>query len=90
MNDSMDKIKKEHDQMVADMRKRWDTDSKKDTRKLFLVFIGFVFTGILAIWILLGAIVQTVSTVADVGLKNVVEQVWCGKDATCKLSDTVK
>jgi ABC-type phosphate transport system permease subunit len=72
--------------MVANMRKRWDADSKKDTRKLFLVFFGFVVTGILAIWIFTAVLItQTVTTVSDVGLKNVVEQVWCGKDANCSL-----
>jgi hypothetical protein len=60
----------------------------KHFSKLFPWFFGFVVTCILAIWILTAVLItQTVTTVADVGLKNVVEQVWCGKDAACKLPE---
>ena len=60
----------------------------KTFSKLFPWFFGFVVTCILAVWIFTAVLItQTVNTVADVGLKNVVEQVWCGKDAACKLPE---
>lgn len=60
----------------------------KSFSKLFPWVFGFAVTSILAIWILTAVLItQAVTTVSDVGLKNVVEQVWCGKDAACKLPE---
>lgn len=54
--------------------------------KFINVFIGFVFVVLVCYWIMLGVFVFTgLNTVSEVGLKGLVEKVWCGQDETCKL-----
>jgi hypothetical protein len=56
--------------------------------KLIPWFIGAVFAIIISSWIVRGyLVVKGVGAVDEKGLKGVVEQVWCGKAADCKLPD---
>jgi hypothetical protein len=56
--------------------------------KIFPWFFGAVFTLIICYWIAIGyVVVKGVGAVDEKGLKGVVEQVWCGKAADCKLPD---
>lgn len=54
-------------------------------RTFIKVFSGIVFVLMISIWIF-GAVLtyKVVDQVNEQGLKGVVEQVWCGKDADCK------
>jgi hypothetical protein len=56
--------------------------------KLIPWFIGAVFTLIICYWIAIGyVVVKGLGAIDEKGLKGVVEQVWCGKAADCKLPD---
>lgn len=49
-------------------------------------FIGFVFVLIISIWIVGGILAyKTINAVNENGLRSLAEQVWCGKEADCKL-----
>jgi len=50
--------------------------------KLFWVFFGFVFVGIIVWYLFIGTVaVKLVDKVQDNGLKSIVEQVWEGPHA---------
>lgn len=49
-------------------------------------FIGFCFILVISGWIVLGIVAyKSINTVQEVGVKGVVEQLWCGKEPNCKL-----
>lgn len=51
-------------------------------------FIGFVFVLIVSIWIIGGILAfKSFDAINEKGLKGVIEQMWCGKDANCKLPE---
>ena len=59
--------------------------------KIFPWFFGAVFTLIICGWFAIGYfVVQGVGAVDEKGLRGVVEQVWCGKAADCKLPETAQ
>lgn len=65
----------------------YDFDRDFNRMRTFVkVFFILIFVSIISIWIF-GAVLayKVVDTVGEQGLKNVVEQVWCGKDEDCKL-----
>ena len=74
----------EHEQRVAKRK----LEDKKETRKLLLAYIGVSIAALFVIWILTFLVATSLTTISEVGLKNIVEQVWCGKDVTCQLSET--
>jgi ABC-type phosphate transport system permease subunit len=74
----------EHEQRMAKRK----LETKKETRRLFLAYLGVSIAALFVIWILTFLIATGLTTISEVGLKSVVEQVWCGKDATCQLSET--
>jgi ABC-type phosphate transport system permease subunit len=74
----------EHDQRMAKRK----LEDKKETRKLLLAYIGVSIAALFVIWISTLLIANSLTTISEVGLKSVVEQVWCGKDTTCRLSET--
>ena len=88
LKEEMERIYADHEQRVAKRQLENNLEDKKHTRKLFLWFCGFAVVTIFAAWIFIGVVVNSLRTISDVGLKNVVEQVWCGKDAACKLPET--
>lgn len=52
--------------------------------------IAFMFVVIIAFWIFIGfATMKTVGKVEEVGLKSMIETIWCGKAKDC-LFDIVK
>ena len=59
--------------------------------KIFPWFFGAVVVLIISGWIGMGYImVKGASAIDEKGLKGVVEQVWCGKAAECKLPDVAQ
>lgn len=60
---------------------------KFETRfTLIKTFILIVFVLIICVWIFMGVLAyKGVTTVDERGLKGFVEQIWCGKQADCKL-----
>tara|TARA_R110000823_G_C15657599_1_gene471673 strand:- start:329 stop:526 length:198 start_codon:yes stop_codon:yes gene_type:complete len=59
--------------------------------KIFPWFFGAVFTVIICGWFAIGyVVVKGVGAIDENGLKGVVEQVWCGKAADCKLPETAQ
>ena len=59
--------------------------------RLFPWFFGAVFVLIITWWIVLGyALVKGASTIEEKGLKGLTEQVWCGKNANCKLPEVAQ
>ena len=59
--------------------------------KIFPWFFGAVFTLIICGWIVTGyVVVKGVGAVDEKGLRGVVEQVWCGQAADCKLPETAQ
>ncbi len=75
----------EHEQRVAMGRQ---LENKKDTRRLFLLYLGVFIAGMFVVWIFMGVVATGLTTISEVGLKSIVEQVWCGKDVTCRLLET--
>ena len=78
----------EHEQRMAKRQLENDLEDKKETRKLFLWFCVYAIVTIFVVWILVGLVATSVTTISEVGLKSIVEQVWCGKDVTCTLLET--
>ena len=59
--------------------------------KIFPWFFFAVFALIIGGWIVTGyVVVKGVGAIDENGLKGVVEQVWCGKAADCKLPETAQ
>ncbi len=86
--EEMEQIFADHEQRVAKRKLESDLEDKKENRKLFLWFCGYAVLCIVVVWMLMGLVSTSVTTISEVGLKSVVEQVWCGKDTTCQLSET--
>lgn len=60
-------------------RKRFDIIFRSVAGVIVLGFIGIIVG-----WIFVGtAIYQAAAVVEEDGLKNVVENIWCGKDQKC-------
>jgi hypothetical protein len=75
----------DHEQRVA-MRRQ--LENKKDTRRLFLWYCGYAIVTIFVVWILTFLVATGLTTISEVGLKGIVEQVWCGKNVTCRPLET--
>ena len=74
--------------------KPWQSDFNADFAKsrrrfnfLFntvLVIVMVAFVAIVGLWILAGTLIyKSADEVKDVGLKAVIERVWCGPNAKC-------
>jgi ABC-type phosphate transport system permease subunit len=84
MNDRIRELDKISETLTQQRLNR-KLEDKKDKRELFLWFCGYVVLCIVVVWILTFLIANSLTTISEVGLKSVVEQVWCGKDANCTL-----
>lgn len=59
--------------------------------KLFPWIFGVTLVLILSSWIGMAFMFATsISTIEEKGLKGLTEQVWCGKDTTCKLPEVAQ
>jgi hypothetical protein len=73
------------------MIKPWENSDFERSKKRFNIFftvvccfIGFIFVCIVAAYIGAGyLIVKSTDEVKEVGLKAVVERIWCGPNAKC-------
>ena len=84
MNDRIRELDKISETLTQQRLNR-KLEDKKDKRELFLWFCEYVVLCIVVVWILTFLIANSLTTISEVGLKSVVEQVWCGKDANCTL-----
>jgi ABC-type phosphate transport system permease subunit len=58
---------------------------------MFPWIFAVVFVLIIACWIGMAFIfAKGITTIEEKGLKGLTEQVWCGKDTTCKLPEAAQ
>jgi hypothetical protein len=77
--------------MMFDTRD-FDRRFKQSQRRHDIMFrvistiVALTFVGIVCFWIFAGVLaVNAVDQVGEQGVRGVVEQLWCGKTADCKL-----